>query len=232
MSNLFRTYVESKPVRASLTFGHNTNIIISAVDFEERKGKEAAIKANTFITFNQIDPVTRVVKAKFESSFWNLDPTSDFTLSNYADQLTTMVAIVEAIGGDVAEFLTVFADTADLEDLVITKQFLATKKNCKAIQDGFQTAFKASVDGKIGDACPLLQCKIISNKKGFLEMGREAGWILPMDSEESLPEVTAQEQAIYTKAQSEERPTQAEPDAVGAAPAEKVVGSAPTFANL
>jgi len=235
MSNLFRQYVESKPVRASLAFGHNTNIIVAAVDFDERKGKESAIKANTFITFQQIDPVTKAVKAKFESSFWNLDPASDFVLSNYGDQLTTMVAIVEAIDGDVAEFLTVFADTAGLEDLVITKQFLSTKKNCKAVQDGFQAAFKAAVEGKTGDACPLLQCKLVSNKKGFLEMGKESGWIIPMDSDETLPEVTAQELAIYTKAQSEERPTQAEPDAVGDAPdggGEKVVGSAPTFASL
>lgn len=233
MSNLFRQYVESKPVRASLAFGHNMNVVIASVDFEERKGKEAAIKANTFITFNQVDPVTRAVKAKFESSFWNLDPASDFVLSNYDDQLTTLVAIVEALGSDVAEFLTTFSEIAGLDDLVMTKQFLSTKKNCKAVQDGFQAAFKAAVEGKIGDACPLLQCKLVSNKKGFLEMGKELGWILPMDSEELLPAVTQQEQAIYTKAQSEEKPTQAEPDAVGDAPAgEKVVGSAPTFASL
>jgi hypothetical protein len=232
MSNLFREYVESKPVRASLAFGHNTNIIIASVDFEERKGKETAIKANTFITFQQIDPITRVVKAKFESSFWNLDPTSDFTLSNFDDQLTTMVSIVEAVGGSVETFVTTLLDATELEDFVLSKQFLSTKKNCKLIQDGFQSAFKAAIEDKIGDACPLLQCKIISNKKGFLEMGREAGWIIPMDSEESLPEVTAQEQAIYTKAQSEEKPTQAEPDAVGAAPSGEKAVATPTFANL
>jgi len=233
MSNLFRQYVESKPVRASLSFGHNYNIIVAGVDYEERKGKEAAIRANTFITLQQVDPITREVKAKFEGSFWDLDPTSDFVLLNYDDQFTTMVFLVDALGGDLEQFVGDFIDATGIEDGVITKQHLSTKKGAKVIQDALRDAFKTAIDGKTGDASPLLQCKMTSNKKGFLEFGKETNWILPMDSDQDLPVVTVKEKEIFDAAQNETRPTQAEPDRVGSAPepGEKRV-SAPTFDSI
>ena len=218
MSNLFRQYVESKPVRASLSFGHNLNVIIGNVDFEERKGKDTTIRANTFITLQQVDPVTRDVKAKFEGSFWDIDPVSDMLVSGFNNQLTILTAIVSAVGGDVEEFIGNYIDASGIEDGVVTKKNTSTKKEAKTVQDALQTAFKTAIDGKIGENCPLLKCKLVSNKKGFLEFGKEVDWILPMDSDEDLPEVTSKEREIYDAAQSETRPSQVEPDAVGSAP--------------
>lgn len=231
MSNLFRQYIESKPVRASLVFGHNYNIIVASVDYEERKGKEAAIRANTFITLHQVDPITREVKARFEGSFWDLDPASDFVMLNYDDQFSTMVCLVDAVGGDLEQFVSDFIDAAGIEDGVITRQHLSTKKGAKVIQDALRDAFKTALEGKIGDACPLLQCKMVSNKKGFLEFGKEANWIIPMNSDLKLPAVTAKEKEVYEAAQNEPKPTQAEPDKVGEAPGEKKVSS-PAFDSI
>jgi len=233
MSNLFRQYVESKPVRASLSFGHNYNIIVAGVDYEDRKGKEAAIRANTFVTLHQVDPVTREVKAKFEGSFWDLDSTSDYVLFSYNDQFTIMVALVEALGGDLLKFAEDFIDATGIEDGVITKQHLSTKKGAKTVQDALRDAFKTTTEGKIGDTCPLLQCKMTCNKKGFLEFGKENSWILTMDSAQTLPVVTTKEKEMFEAAQKETRPTQAEPDKVGSAPesGEKQV-STPTFDSI
>lgn len=231
--NLFRQYINSKPVRASLSFGHNVNIIIANIDFEERKSKETVVNANTFITLHQVDPVTRAVKARFEGSFWNLDHASDFVVSQFVDHLTVFSSILEAVGADVEQFAEDFLDASGI-DGEVTKNDVNTKAGAKKVQDALVNAFKKAITDKIGDNCPLLQCKLVSNKKGYLEFAKQEGWILPMDSTESLPEVTKHELDIFNNAQNATKPSQVEPDQVGKAPemGEAKVSSPATFDSL
>ena len=191
------------------------------------------MNANTFITLHQVDPVTRAVKARFEGSFWNFDPASDFVVRQFQDQFTVFTSILEALDADVFAFAEQFLDTSGVNGAV-SKKDLNTKPQAKKVQEALIEAFKQAVDGKIGENCPLLQCKLVSNKKSYLEFSKQEGWILPMDSEFSLPEVTKQEQEIYNNAQMDTKPSQVEPDKVGNAPesGEAKVSSPATFDSL
>jgi hypothetical protein len=233
--NLFKELVLSAPVSSRLQFGFNENIIISAVDTAVRKHKGLPIKANTFITISQVDPVTRKTIAQNEFNFFNLDSTSDFVASNFIEQMTTLASIIVAMDGDIEKFdnaLTVAVAGAEVDELV------KTKDGAKTMQEALQTGFYDSVVDKLGPACPLMKCKLVVNKKGFLEMCKVAGWILPMTSTDELPEINAHDLKVRQEALSApSTPTQAKPDELGASKstvpsAEKSVASAIGFSGL
>jgi hypothetical protein len=234
--NLFKELVISAPVSARLQFGFNENVIISAIDTNVREQKGLPIKANTFITLTQVDPVTRKTVAQNEFNYWNLDPTTDFVVSNFMEQFTSLASILDALGKDMSEFeMTVLlAIGADKEDIdVIVK----TKDGAKLAQNTLQNTFYAMAKDSIGANCPLLKCKLVVNKKGWLELPKVMGCILPMTSDQALPEITAQEKRVRADALSASAtPAQVRPDTLGAAKApataEKTVASTPGFAGL
>lgn len=218
--NLFKELVISAPVSSRLQFGYNDNIIVSAVDITVRKSKGIPIKANTFITLSQVDPETRKVVAQNEFNFWNLDPVSDFVEANFVEQMTALVSVVEAMGGDITAYesaiMSVLVDEKQLSDMV------KTKDGAKALQDVLQNGFYESVKDFIGSECPLLKCKLIVNKSGYLEISKVQGWILPMASEDSLPEITPHEVKVRATAGSTST-AQAKPDVLGSAKPEGTV---------
>jgi hypothetical protein len=233
--NLFKELVLSAPVSNRLQFGHNENVIINAVDTSVRKIKGLPIKANTFITITQVDPTTRKAIAQNEFNFFNLDPLGDYVESNFIDEFTTLYAIVNAMGLSVEDFETKVLSVCSGNE---PESMLKTKDGAKAIQDSLTNSFYEIVKDSLGDKCPLLKCKLNSNKKAYLEMGRVAGWILPMSSDEQLPEVSVHEVKARAEAlNASAAPKQAKPDETGAAKpavatAEKPVASAIGFGGL
>jgi hypothetical protein len=231
--NLFKELVITAPVSTRLQFGHNENIIISAVDTSVRKVKGLPIKANTFITISQVDPETRKVVAQNEFNYWNLDPTTDFVNANFIDQFTSLASLVDAMGKDPGEYeAAVLAVLGDQE--LETK--LKSKDGAKALQDVLQDAFYNIVKDSLGANCPLMKCKLVVNKKGYLEISKVQGWVLAMTSTEHLPEVDAHEKKIRAEALTATAETkQVAPDKLGdakpAATAEKPAAKA-GFQNL
>lgn len=213
-TNLFQQLVESKPVRVPLRFGHNKNIVIESIDFGQRKRNGMPVKANTWIKLSQVDPETRKVEASTEISFFDLDPSKDYVVNNLRAQFSIFAAIVGAVGGDIDAF----------EESVMKKlgddieSAIRTVKGAKKAQDVLVNSFKDEVEGKIGLNMPLLKCKLVVNKKGYVNPSPVINWILPMSGEEELPEITSREQAIYDASRTDDTP-KVEPDAVGAAPA-------------
>lgn len=224
--NLFKELVISAPVSARLQFGHNTNIILSAVDTSVRKVKGIPVKANTFITLSKVDPDTRKVLAQTEFNYWNLDSASEFCLSNFIEQMSSLAAIIDAVGKDMTAYdaaLVAGLNGKELEEVVVTKD------GAKLLQDILQNSFYDIVKDVIGVNCPLLKCKLVTNKKGFLELGKTQGWILPMDSELELPEVDAREQKVRNDALAASATAKiVKPDEVGA-PKEDVKVDATTI---
>lgn len=224
--NLFKELVITAPVSARLQFGFNENIIVSAIDTEVRKTKGIPIKANTFITLSKVDPETRKVVAQNEFNFFNLDSTTDFVQRNFIEQMTALVSLIDAMGGSIETFddALVAVLTANKQELEV---FVKTKDGAKLLQDTLQNSFSTIVKDLVGANCPLMKCKLIVNKSGYLEISKVQGWILPMDSDESLPEVTAQETKVRaTAASTAGQPKTAKPDELGAPPvatAEKTV---------
>lgn len=234
MSNLFRQYISTKPVRVPLDFGHNENIIISKISTEERKSKDVVLNVNTFITLSKVEPDTRKSVAAFESNFWNLDPTKDDIVRQINDQFTIMAGMIMAVGGDAEKFDEDSLDVPGFEEDMTLADFVKNKTNAKKVQDSLQEAFLEQMKDKIGDNCPLLKCKLVSNKKGFLNFSREINWIVPMEDADSIAKVTDTEKKVYEESQKDTSDKQEKPDETGEkpdAPAEKTTGKS-AFSSL
>jgi hypothetical protein len=211
--NLFKELVITAPVSNRLQFGFNENVIISKIDTTVRKVKGLPIKANTFITLSQINPETRKVVAQNEFNFWNLDSTTDFVVGNFLEQWTALLSIVDALGKDIVAYETaVFSAIGDNDIEVYAK----TKDGAKVLQDALQDSFYELVKDSIGDACPLLKCKLVVNKKGYLEISKVSGWVLAMTDAKALPEMTATEKRIRAEALAATPEKKVNPDAPGA----------------
>ena len=215
MSNIFRDFVLSRPVKTPLDFGHNINIVIEDVDFEVRKKKGVTVKANTFIKLTKVDN-DRTPIATTEINFWDLDPTKDFVYENFISQFSILCGIVDAIGGDAEAYEEAVLGVVEGEDDSEMLKFLKNPTNSKSAQTVLADAFKVQIDGKIGLDSTLLKCKMVSNKSGFLQPANDMMWILPMDSEEELPTVSSKELRAYEKALKTDK--KATPDATGNTP--------------
>jgi len=214
--NIFKEFVITIPVKTPLEFGHNDNIFIESIDFNERRRNGIKINANTFIKLSKSDTTKNKVIANTEISFWDLDHTKDFVYNNFISQFTILTAIVEATGGNIEEyeeFVLNVADSLGNDDIEV---LLKKKKEAAALQTALIDGFKNQMQGKIGNKELLLKCKMTSNKKGYLQPADDVQWILPMDSEQELPKITSREKTVYEKSKTEN--SKAKPDSTGSAP--------------
>ncbi len=86
MSNIFKSFVLSRPVKTPLEFDYNENIVIEKINFGDKKRNGIKVKANTFITLTKLSIKDKTVIANTEISFWDLDPTRDFVYDNFISQ--------------------------------------------------------------------------------------------------------------------------------------------------
>jgi hypothetical protein len=219
----YRNYINSRPVRAFLSFGYNENVILESVDFEQRMNKETPIDVHLFYRISKVNPVTKKVIAGNEFSCWNWDNTSDFLSSNVTEEITILSGLLSALGldaegfgSDVEEFVNNTLVEAGQED--IYKYLKKSDANCKTIQNKLIELFKEYLGDNFGKNSPLMKCRLISNNKGYLNPAPEANWILPMDSDEELSEITGREQEIYNKSLTSDEKKQIQPDKTGNSP--------------
>jgi len=210
---LFKELVLTAPIRARLSFGHNENVILEKVDFEERKHKGITVKMHTFITLAQIDDERNVI-ARTEGNFFDLDHTSEYVWSNFMDEFTCQAAIISALGGDIEAFEAAVIEVFGEDD---PESFVKTKQGSVAAQEALQNAFADHIEGKTGDNSPLLACKMISNKAGWLEFPKEMGWIVPQEDKGLLPEMSAYEKKRYQEGLAAQAKKSAKPDTDGTA---------------
>lgn len=211
---LYKELVQTAPIRAKLQFGHNENVILEKVDFSERKNKGITLKMHTFITLAQLDKENKVI-ARSEGNFFDLDHTSDYVWANFMDEFTCLAAIVSAIGGDIEAFETDVVSVFGDEDPEV---YVKTKQGSTKTQEALQNAFMDHIEGKTGENSPVLACKMVSNKAGWLEFPKEMGWIVPVENKNDLPEVSSYDKDRYQKGLASQSKDKAKPDSVGAAP--------------
>lgn len=225
--NLFKELVESAPVGNRLEFGYVENVRVMKVDVSVRKYKGLPIKQHIFVTLSEVNPETNVIISQSEAAYWNLDPTKDFVVSNVIDQFTSMGSIVTALGQDVIQFdedvFSVVPEDTSIDD------YIKTKEGAQAVQDSFILNAAKYIKPFIGPDSPLMKVKVTTNKKGFFELGKEENWIIPVDSEENLPSITAAERRAWRESLKADSKKQTKPDSIGG---EKKVGAASTFAGL
>lgn len=215
--NLFKEIIITAPVNNRLKFGYNDNLQITKIFTGIKTNKGLPLKQNTFITIAQIDPTTNKITAQSESSYWNLDHTSDFIITNFIDQFTSLASMIDATGGNVENFqedvLSVVPE--EVEDF---DTYLATKNGSIEMQKSLIASAGKHLNDIVGNDCPLLKGKIITNKKGFFELGREINWVLPMTSEDELAIITAGDKKAYRESLKADIETPKKPDTVGEKP--------------
>lgn len=237
MNTLYGDIIASAPVSARLQFGHNFNVIVSAVDTSVRMEKGLPRKNNTYVTFQIIDPETKKVKAQSELSFWNLDHEQDLVYAHMIGQMTALASLLEASGISAADYETAVFTAAGIEDPETEiPTMLKTKVGAETIQNALQNSFSDLITPLLGENFPLLACKLTTNKKGFIEFPNYMGWVVPMSECENLPEVTPVDIKRHEEALKAEKTTKkAAPDQLGAAKApaaEKKAGSTGGFMGL
>lgn len=214
--SLFLEFLKRKPVKASLVFGHNDNIIVKSISTTP-KHKEALID----ITLSQIDPITKEVKATFTGSLWKLDYTSEYAERNFTDMYSILSGLLIALKDDSSELLGKLDEVLDSVETI--KDAVSTKNNVKLIHEIITNVFDDVDVSKYTDV--LCKCKITTNTKGFLEFSKEENWIVSLASGMELPEVTSIEKERYNKALAKPKETHAQPDNASAGAGEKKVAN-------
>ena len=237
MNTLYRDIIASAPVSTRLQFGHNFNVIVSAIDTTVRLEKGLPKKNNTYVTFQAIDPETKKVKAQSELSFWNLDHEQDLVYTHMLGQMTALASILEAVGISSADYETaVFTAIGVTDPETELVGLIKTKAGAASVQDALQNSFATLMAPVLGENCPLLACKLTTNKKGFIEFPNYMGWIVPMTDKDNLPEVTPLDIKRHEEALKADKTTKkAAPDQLGSAKtpaAEKPAGSTSGFMGL
>lgn len=198
--SLVQNIIESGASRERLQFGHNTNIIISSIDTDVRRFEGLPTSQNTFIKLDKVDPEDRTkILASTEISFFNINPEKpEFALGNYEDQYQILGGIVNALKDEegVEDYEEAFYSKLDEEfgeETEVTTSLLCNKKKkgAKVIIGFLQEAFMEVVGDCVGDKCPLLQCNMGANNKGYINPKNEITWILTMDSDAKLSKVTS-----------------------------------------
>lgn len=210
---LFKELVLSAPVGNRLQFGHTDNVRILKLDTSVHKKKGLPINQHIFITLVEIDPKTNAIISQSEGSYWDLDSASDFLMSNFIDEFTSLGAMVEAYDGDLEAFETDILSACP-EDKEISA-FIKNKGNAKKMQDSVIAAAEKHVKPHVGINSKLLKCKITTNKKGYFELGKEMSWLLPMDSEEDLSPISLYEKRVYRDSLKIDNKKQEKPDKPG-----------------
>jgi hypothetical protein len=222
--NIFQKFIESMPISTPLDFGHNENVVVESVDFGDRKNKGIRIRANTFIRLTKVNPETRKAIASTEINFFDIDSTKDFAFDNMMSQFTVISGLISALGGDVNKYDEEVVGILDSTEESAIKKFLKSADNAKKVQNALVNGFK-SQNLTFGLDSKLLKCKMINNSKGYIITASTMDWVLPMDSENNLPPISASELRMREKGLTRDR--KAKPDSVGEAPRNNTTNESP-----
>ena len=221
---LFRELIESAPVRTKLPFGIVGNVRIVSIDTGDRKSEGLRVKQNVYITIAQFDAESDKILSQNEGAYWDLDPTREtLVMNNFVSQFTSLLQLIRCYKGDEKSFdeeiVSVCPKGIKIDD------FIVTKEGAKVLQEALAEAVTKYIIPHIGNKSTLLRCKSTVNKKGYFELGKEDGWIVPMDSKEKVSRVTPLERKIYRDSLNAGSTKKARPDMVG----EKTVSTSTQF---
>lgn len=215
---ILEQYLKACPVKVELDFGVNQHVVLRSLDISKRMHQGTEIRRNTYMTFTQVNPVTRKPIKEHEYSFFNLTHDSPYVAQNMAGKLTKLVSIISSMGLDpelaentMTSYLTKYSiDVENMDDLVKTVRGAADID--KALSEGFNEV----VEPFVGLDGPLLNFKTTIDKKGYLEIPLYGDFVEPyVEGEKSDLRVTVKE--IKAKKDAEETKV-AGADKLGGAP--------------
>lgn len=208
--NVLRALLSSISHKNNLSFGINENCRLIKIDNTERKRDGEIVKKNTFLTFGQFNDKGDII-AQTEFSFFNLDPTSEYTFENLVTQLSQLMKVATIVTGETA----VIDPVADFKDEKELEKALKDSKGCKKIQSQMYEEFEELVKDFVGNESPLLRLKVITDKTGkYLQLPKDVHFCELMSDPATLKitpfELKQKEKAL--------QPQTATADAVSEAP--------------
>lgn len=168
----------SKGKAQDLEEGIHDNCRIIDVDIQPREtNKGERIKRNTYIKLGKFDTKGKRKLAEKEISWFNIDPTSQYVLDNFREQIIQMAGILKCYYSEeevvskfdifkgVTGFDTAMEENTDLEidvlEVALKNKPLATKLLTNAI-----TSFWELMQGKYGYDSDLIRIKLTFDKSG------------------------------------------------------------------
>lgn len=167
---ILRQVLDMRSVRVYLNFGINENVTFHKIDPKVRIGNDGQpTSKHCTMTFSVVEDGS--VKASSNFDFFNLDHTSDYVVSNFSDEFSTMTSILllyltaEEVDEKFKELETMFSTLEELE------AELKTKKGAAKLQDVLATCFANAITPFIGLDSPKLRIKTVTDKTGkYLQM--------------------------------------------------------------
>ena len=203
--SVLRDFINSAPIKVDLDFGVNTNVVLRNVSIEPRMYQGTQIRRNTFMTFTQVNPITRKAIKEHEYSFFNLNHESEYVNQNMYGKLTKLVSIIEALGLDTVAAEVIFEKSLLTHGVSEVEKHVKTLKGAKLIDEALSTAFNSVIKETVGLDGPLVHFKTTVDKKGYLELPLYNDFIQPVVEGEKIKlklvmkEIRAKEEAEKTK---------------------------------
>lgn len=161
----------SKVNVAKLDKGIHSNVVITGVDIEDRRNNGNPSKKFLFITFAEVDPITRRKKRDIEVGWWKLDPTGNkYFQEGMLELCSQLVSILECYMTEDevdAYFNNIFDDYGfkTIEDI---KEYKWKIKDCAAFMNSLKAAFYEAIKDHIGVNGKLLHLKLTTDPKGTI----------------------------------------------------------------
>lgn len=152
---------------SQLTMGIHENCIISAVDTDDRKGKNGPINKMIYIKFTQLD-ADKKRKAESELAWWKPDVTSDYFKTNLQEMCIQLHNILNCYMTE-EEAFDAFDNVFESAGVVSFEE-LESKKWKKSEVDvlfiALKTAFNTSIASFINNVDNPIRLKLTTNFKG------------------------------------------------------------------
>lgn len=216
---ILRQVLDMRSVKVYLNFGITENVVFQKVDPNVVVKSDGTISSkHCVMTFSTIDE-NKNVKASSTVDFFNLDPSSEYVMSNLADEIDTFITILSLYmtpDEAVAKFSVLEDMYSDISDL---EADLKNTKKAREIQDTIAGKFAEIVTPFIGLDSPKLRIKMVTEKTGkYLQKPASGAFLEPMTiaKEDSNLKITMKELKMSKAAST---PQVSKPEKTGEAPA-------------
>jgi len=152
---------------SSLSDGIHSNIYISSVDIEQRKGKNGPINKMVYIKFAQLDSNGKK-KAETEVGWWKPDATSDYFKTNLQELCIQLHNILNCFM-DEEEAFKAFDDVFESNGITKLENIEGRswkKSETDALLNSLSEAFETAIAPYVGNTNDLLYLKLPTNYKG------------------------------------------------------------------
>jgi len=168
----------SKAKSQDLEDGIHDNCRILAIDTAVRKDKDdIAIKRNTYVTIGKFDETGTRKIAKKEIAWFNIDPSSEYVMDNFREQVIQLVGILACYytEEEIHKDFDLFKDIEGFEDannseteleVDAIEEALKVKSTAVQLLTNAIVSFRTMMEGKFGYTSDLIQVKIIFDKTG------------------------------------------------------------------